>query len=200
MGLFSSPALKIYEPGVDPFDDPEAKPFVEVEATVSERVELSANVTKYPVEDGSPINDHVTLEPVTLDIDGVVSDFPLAFLAGARQFFGGLGGASPGTTAYGKLVKIRNDRLPVTIVTGEGLPYGNMVMQSLSKPRDAGTGKTFRFSASFVQVTIVDTALVALGDGRTDAGAADAETVDGEETPNPASPNSTLFDFLSGKL
>ena len=77
-----------------------------IDATVSETVNLEADVTDHPVEDGPDINDHIRPKPVMVEIEGIVSETPLtlamdlnkmttstkdALTSTARSFGGGIG-------------------------------------------------------------------------------------------------------------
>jgi hypothetical protein len=54
-----------------------------LDATLVETHQFTAAVTDYEVEDGSVITDHIHLKPVTLLIEGVVSDSPVSLVASA---------------------------------------------------------------------------------------------------------------------
>src|SRR5690606_5958171 len=46
---------------------------VEFDAVTSESVEMSSRVTFFAVEDGQDVADHISLEPETIPISGVIS-------------------------------------------------------------------------------------------------------------------------------
>lgn len=73
-----------------------------IDATISLDTSRSAEVTRNPVENGSEITDHVRLEPLTLSIEGFISDAPLdqisAILGGVT---GGLVAGAASSTAIG---------------------------------------------------------------------------------------------------
>lgn len=81
-----------------------------LDALLIEDTELSANISQYPVEDGTVISDHITREPERLALSGVVT------AAGIIMF--GAGGRSKLIAAKEALRQIHKERIPVTIVTG----------------------------------------------------------------------------------
>lgn len=83
---------------------------VPLDALLLEDTELSANASRYPVEDGTVISDHITREPERLAVSGVVT------AAGIILF--GAGGRSKLIAAKEALRQIHEQRLPVTVVTG----------------------------------------------------------------------------------
>jgi len=48
-----------------------------VDATISETPTYDAEVTAFPVEDGPDVTDNIALRPITLQIDGVISETPI---------------------------------------------------------------------------------------------------------------------------
>lgn len=70
---------------------------VGVDVTPSRGYERAAEVTEHPVEDGSPIGDHIKLANGTVSIEGVISNTPIQLPSGQLQ------GATrtPGTVALG---------------------------------------------------------------------------------------------------
>ena len=129
-----------------------------IDVAVSIDPTLTNEVTSHPVESGSEVSDHVRARPVTLTIEGIVSDTPIGEIV-AKRGDGLGGGLLPSDEAYWTLIQINNDRNPVTIDTlgilGE---FENMVLVSLSTPQRAGTGDALRFTASFTQVRVVESA------------------------------------------
>lgn len=83
---------------------------IPLDALLIEDTELSANISQYPVEDGTVISDHITREPERLALSGVVT------AAGIIMF--GAGGRSKLIAAKEALRQIHKERIPVTIVTG----------------------------------------------------------------------------------
>jgi hypothetical protein len=131
-----------------------------IDAALREEHSFESEVTQFPVEDGADITDHVRTLPKVVTIEGVVSDTPLGKAAVARAGVNALiedGLIEPTTAsadALAALTEIHEAREPVTITTSLRL-YENMVMESLTIPRDAETGAALRFTATFRQIVIV---------------------------------------------
>ena len=132
-----------------------------IDAAITEEHTYDSEVTSYPVESGSDITDNVRTLPIEITIEGLVSDNPLERVASLRssalavpsEFE--LEARTPSGEAFDKLRQIREAREPVTITTTLKV-YENMIMESLSFPRDSKTGAALRFNATFKQVIIVD--------------------------------------------
>lgn len=128
-----------------------------IDASLSETHTYEADVTSYPVESGATITDNVRPKPITVELECIVSDAPLAVVLQARRQKDLADPAfadSPSTEALDRMVAIRDEREPVTIETGLKV-YQNMIMTSFVTTLDKDTGKALKFTASFVQITIV---------------------------------------------
>lgn len=129
-------------------------PYV-IDASVSESHEFSSEVTQYPVEQGGAVTDNIRPKPIVVTIEGIVSDTPIGGVAALRHVGArGDGKTTPSSEALAALEAIRLARDPVTITTTLRT-FDNMVMTSLSVPRDAATGAALRFSATFQQIIVV---------------------------------------------
>lgn len=129
----------------------------ELDVAVSEDHSFESEVTEHPVEIGADIADHVRARPISVTLEGIVSDTPIGDLAQRRQQFTLISGeafALPSEEALAFLLTIRDAREPITIQTSLR-SYENMMLQSLRVPRSAENGEALRFTATFVQVVIV---------------------------------------------
>lgn len=118
------------------------------DAVVTETATRSATITSHPVEKGADVSDHVQIEPFRLSIEGVVTSTPVReppnFTGGAR-----------GETSEGVLKFDRNMERPKLIYSAltEAMKAKalftvyrsharaeNMIITSLSVPREAGSG------------------------------------------------------------
>jgi hypothetical protein len=104
---------------------------------------LDSEITEYPVEDGADVTDHVRDLPISLTIEGIVSDSPLIERTGDL----------PSADARAHLEKIRADKEPITVETPRRT-YTSMVLERLSFPEDARTGEALNFRASFKEVVL----------------------------------------------
>ncbi len=129
-----------------------------IDVALSEQHEFESEVTEYPVESGSDVTDNVRPKPIMVTMECIVSNTPIGTIANIRANAlaqpGGNNPGSPADDAYAVMLKIRDDREPVTIATSLQT-FTNMVMKSLSIPRATGRGDELRFTAVFQQVTIV---------------------------------------------
>jgi len=129
----------------------------QIDIATSESITLEATVSEHPIERGSAITDHVSIKPTMLSVTGMVSDTPIGDIASQRAnplfITDLLGGALPSVEAYDKLWDVLQSREPVTIETDTRV-YDNMVMYSLSLPRD-GTGESLNFTAAFKRIEII---------------------------------------------
>jgi hypothetical protein len=158
---------------------------LELDAALSVNFDMTSSLTKSEIEDGSNIADHVTLDPKRITIDGLISDSPLTIFSpalglatvaagqAAQKTFGNLigaaapiaigivstqlfrSGSSRAQSAYKILEQIRDERVLCSIVNKVHDPYTNMVLVSLSIPRNAQIGESLRFTATFEQANIV---------------------------------------------
>lgn len=131
-----------------------------VDATVKETHLSECDVTKNPVEDGAPVTDHVQMQPKRLTIEGVISDTPLGFafigniqnlVRSVTQIFGA---RSRSQDAYDDLVRLQESKRPFTVITNLK-KYDNMILVSLTVPREASTSAAIHFTAEMQQVRIV---------------------------------------------
>lgn len=158
-----------------------------VDVTTSEVTSKEAEVTSNPVEEGPDVNDNVRIKPVTIQVDGFVSEAPLNLqasiqgLAGAAggavgNLAGGFGGAigrvaagfgakllmnsqDPSQAAREFLEKLMDEKKLVTVVT-KRKAYNDMIMVSLTFPRDTSTGQGLKFQARFQKINIVTAQVV----------------------------------------
>lgn len=149
---------------------------LELDAMISERQRFSNDVTNFPIESGSSISDHVIQAPEEVEIEGFVTNTPIEFLSGLRS-----GSEDRVLNAYLMLLDMAGYKYPgkayrfneleviaedeqyrpeyklVDILTGLRL-YTDMVLVDLTIPRDAKTGDTIHFTATFRKVTSVELA------------------------------------------
>lgn len=133
---------------------------VTLDASVRELHRASAKATRHPVEaeEGSPstVSDHVMVEPLSVQIDGVVTNTPVTIGGGLFSL-----GQDPVQDAYGQMLyDLVNGQL-VTIVTSLNT-YEDMLLESVDVTRDASKGNALHFSATATQVVRVSTTEVAL--------------------------------------
>ena len=148
---------------------------VSIDAVLSERHVFDNLVTLHPIEDGSPVTDHIVNQPVTLDMEGRISDTALSILDSATSGAGGLigtqlgvdpalvaagtaaaGASLPGRAklAYQELVNLYVSRETFTVISGVH-EYENMTFERLEFPRTARDGRSIRFRATLREIIVV---------------------------------------------
>lgn len=127
---------------------------VTFDTVVTEEHRYASRVTHYPVEFGTIISDHIIKEPDVVILSGIVSDTPLAFLAGFNR----------SVNAFNQLVELQSRRLPVTLVTGIKV-YTNMAITLLDVPRNVKTGQTLTFNIEFQKIIYDNTIQTELSAG-----------------------------------
>jgi hypothetical protein len=130
---------------------------IEVDVSVSETHETDCDVTENPVESGANITDHVQVKPARLTVEGLVSDTPIKFLQGVRDLFDD----NRSRKTYEELLAIQTAREPIDVITGLK-QYSNMILKTLTVPRNSDTGRSLRFTAQFQEVRIVDSASISI--------------------------------------
>lgn len=119
---------------------------IALDAVITQQHSFRARITDSPVEDGSSINDHVILDPESLQIEGFISDHPVKLLGGALTAgLGAFSGETPTKTGMEALVAGYEARAELTIVT-KIRTYDSMIIESLEIPRSRTTGESLRFS------------------------------------------------------
>jgi hypothetical protein len=121
-----------------------------IDLEVSSSTSFPAKVTRWPVEKGARISDHIVDEPITVTLEGLVSDTPIGNMTAIRA-----AEELPSTDAYLKILEIREVKEPVTIVTSLS-EFDSMALETVTIPKDVSTGDALRFTATFVQVEIVE--------------------------------------------
>ena len=132
---------------------------IELDANLEESHEWSAEATMNPVEEGSPVTDHVIEQPDTLRIRGFVSETPLTASESVRGAKNTPWAESITQPVFDLLRALIKAREVVTVYT-KYRNYPDMILTSLSIPRTAATGEAIEFSADFVNIRKVATQTV----------------------------------------
>ena len=150
---------------------------VHVDAVLDEVHRFANLVTEHPVEDGSPITDHIVNIPVKLEMEGRITDTPSTLsetlITGAAGLVAGALGTPPALvalgqslanlklpgrakSAYQELVALYQSRTTFSVLTGIN-EYVNMTFLSLDFTRTPRDGRSIRFKASLHEIIIVGT-------------------------------------------
>lgn len=138
-----------------------------IDATHIENIDYSSEITDHPVEDGFSISDHIYKKPLRIRVEGSIIDTPISvvgtikniagvftdsnILNNAKNFFGTKGKKQ--ITAFEILTGIHHDRTIIDVVCNLNT-YSNMVIESLTFPRDNRTGNRLLFEVALKQITL----------------------------------------------
>jgi len=143
---------------------------IELDANLEETHEWSALVTESPVEDGSPVSDHVIEQPDKLSIRGFISETPIT----ASPSILGIIGTSDASSRTQKIFDLLRDliksRLTMTVYT-KHRTYPDMVLTSVRTPRTPADGESIEFTAEFTSVRFVSASEVDVPKGISAKGA-----------------------------
>ncbi|MGL6011264.1 MAG: phage baseplate protein [Shewanella oncorhynchi] len=126
---------------------------IELDLNLEEDHEWGAEATMNPVEDGSPVTDHVVEQPDKLSIKGFVTDTPLTITS---QSVAIENRTQPVFDLLRELIKARE---PVTVYT-KYRTYPDMVITSINVPFNSSIGEAIEFGMNFVHIRKVATQIV----------------------------------------
>ena len=131
---------------------------LELDASLEEGHEWTAEATSNPVEEGSPATDHVIENADKIRLRGVVSDSPMVLSSTVPDILGTLVG-SRAQDAFDLLRAIIKKREPVTVYTKHRI-YPDMVLTAVNIPRTPQDGEAIEFTAEFINLRKVATHIV----------------------------------------
>jgi len=152
------------------------------DCTVSEGHSHTADITDYPVEDGSVYSDNMYINPKKLSLETIISDDPItlegAMLGNAAAAFGniptpagalaagavaGIGGAllnkdtkQRSLDHFRILTQLQENKVMITVVTGLRV-YPNMMIAGMDFPRTKETGRSLKTTISLTEIKIAQT-------------------------------------------
>lgn len=124
---------------------------LELDATLSAGHTVDIEVTEHPVEEGAAVTDHARRKPRMYTCEGVISNVDLDNLNREARAQPEAGAAE---AARDQLQHLADTRQLLTIVTGLGITYENMILTSLQMPESPGISAAIRFTATFKEITI----------------------------------------------
>ncbi|MGL5965629.1 MAG: phage baseplate protein [Kluyvera sp.] len=148
---------------------------LEFDTLDQETHEWNRDVTMNPVENGSPISDHIIRQPRKLTIAGMISNAPITGVLTqvSNAIETGFDGDDRVNTAIKLLDSLYQSNELVTIYT-KNFTYENMLIQGINIPRRVEDGDAVNFTIEALQANIVSTATteipVGVGVRKTDAG------------------------------
>lgn len=120
---------------------------VSIDVSPNQSHRFPTRITENPVEDGSVMSDHVVLLPLTVEIEGRITDASTTLSEGFR---------AEGTAKDGwrELVRLQKQREPFQVVTGLET-YENMLLEEVIAMRTPEDGQSVKFAAILREVQIV---------------------------------------------
>jgi len=146
---------------------------VEFDITLTEGAKTNSRITKNPVEAGADMNDHIIIDPMTYNVQGVVSnvssDVLGQFVALASRF----ADRTKAQIAWEGLLALQALKEPFTLVQGLK-SYDNVVISNLQEDQDTSTANALVFTANLTEINIVTTVSesATFGDANTSDGMA----------------------------
>lgn len=157
---------------------------LEFDCIDAETHDWSRDVTSNPVENGSPIADHIIEQPDKLSVTGMISNSPIRSYS--DQILGIVNGQINDdrvVKAFDTLDRLMKSKELVTIYT-RYKTYTDMVLQSVNIPRTVEAGDAIIFTVQAIKVRIVTSQTTSLPKGLgvkktgKDAGKSNSKNVD----------------------
>jgi len=148
---------------------------ITLDASVKEMHKRESPPTKFEVEDGTTVSDHIILRPFELQIDGIISDAPISLvnelisvagaailppvgIVAASAAYGLssalLGSNKPSLVAYAQVLQLQSNRQNFNVLTTLNL-YQNMFINSITVPRESASSNALVFTIGLSQLIIV---------------------------------------------
>ena len=157
--------------------------FLVVDVVIEETHTMVSTVTKREVEEGYDITDHASVDPIVLNISGIISQQPLGLetalqslglglatraaskFAGATALLGAASGVIGGMilnkgngdrviNAFKILQQLNQNKVVFDFVTGLEY-YKNMILTNAVISKNKSTGKDIAFTATMTQIRVV---------------------------------------------
>lgn len=144
---------------------------IRIDGSIQEETAQNMRVTQNPVESGETVADNILEEPRRFTMQGVITDTPLGIGAftditaysiggGISRFTGLLGSSTPSgatrsSSAYQSLRALQRSKQLLTVESNLEV-FENLAFENLSVTQDKDTSKAIFFTASFVEVLIVE--------------------------------------------
>jgi hypothetical protein len=140
-----------------------------IDCVHSEVLEYTNVITDHPVETKSSISDHIYSEPVTVTIDGTITDSSLkifgiietplqknslsSIINNVKNLLPFSNSEKPSQVAFKILENICNTKQLVNVATKQKL-YKNMAIEKLTITNDETTGHRLHFNCTLKQLTL----------------------------------------------
>lgn len=152
---------------------------IQLDASLRETHSRRSPASKFPIENGISISDHMIIEPFSLELNGIITDSPIgtvqqiltslgtsaissllppiAPIAGAAAYaiISSLKNSpSPSVQAYAQLLQLQQNSQPFDVLTSL-FRYPSMWIEEVSAPRDNETGNSLIFTVKLSQLILV---------------------------------------------
>ncbi|WP_435952744.1 phage baseplate protein [Dryocola sp. BD626] len=170
---------------------------LEFDTLDQETHEWKRDVTMNPVENGSPISDHIIRQPKKITVAGMISNAPITgvLTQASNAIATGFDGEDRVNTAIKQLDSLYLSNELVTIYT-KNYTYVNMLILDINIPRRVEDGDAINFTIDAVQSDIVSTATTEIPPGvgvrKTDAGKPSTSNSTDSATANRATPTKNV--------
>lgn len=163
---------------------------IAVDASIGEQHILEGEVTDHPVEEGSDVTDHYRVKPRGVQINGVITNTPLATGFPAQTLINSIksvaSGGTPVKDAWSTVKGYFSNGTLITISTSLD-DYPNVVLTNFKATRDSKNGQNLKFSCVARQLRIVTTEItVDIVVPKTTTAAKTASKAKGRKPPKPA--------------
>lgn len=115
---------------------------LQIDIVSSEVIELPSETTDNPIESGSEVTDHIINKPIILRMVCQIGGSTLLNFTDRKL------------EGYEALKKLRDDKLPVTVVSGLET-FTNMLINNISIDRNLQNASVLQFQIEFKQAKIV---------------------------------------------
>ena len=115
---------------------------LQIDIVSSEVIELPSETTDNPIESGSEVTDHIINKPIMLRMICQIGGSTLLNFADRKL------------EGYEALKKLRDDKQPVTVVSGLET-FSNMLINNISIDRNLQNASVLQFQIEFKQAKIV---------------------------------------------
>lgn len=150
-GLFGSSRLVLITAGAP------VNAALELEASLSETHRRAATITEHPTEVGADFVDHISFRPREVDITGIISNTPVMLLPTISAV--GVAGGDPRGRAEDAFLLLEGimEQGALCSIATTLFTYENMVLTSLSTPRDAARGGIAELQMTFREILLAET-------------------------------------------
>src|SRR5258708_22204820 len=191
-------SLALFKPvNVQIIDPSNSTVYLTFDVSLSETHQTDVEVTEHHIEQGAVITDHARPKPAVVTLEGLISNTPIKNLIQTGGALFVKGSAGPVEDAYRKLLFLKDNAKLSTIIT-KLATYKNMLLFSLTVPRDAKIGDTLKFTAIFKEIRQVTLQTIALPPTKQPRGKGKKNL--GKKQPAPATPPAANRSILTGAV